>query len=123
MITEELEHSVTSSMRERLTGAAGQQKANSVSENVDVVSGLKLGLISRFATLSPRGLRLTAGVALFEVFRGVRSPKGSLQLGGIVKKFFCSLNAKSSTTIGSSESALIKILSCKKVQSIRSVSN
>ena len=53
----------------------------------------------------------------------MRSPKGSLQSGGIVKKFFCSLNAKSSTTIGSSESALIKILTCKKVQSIRSISN
>ena len=60
LITEELEHSVTSSMRERLAGAAGPQKANSVSENVGVVSGLKLGLILRFATASPRGLSLTA---------------------------------------------------------------
>ena len=55
-ITEELEHSVTSSMSERLTGAAGPQKANSVSEYVGVVSGLRLGLILRFATVSPRGL-------------------------------------------------------------------
>ena len=43
----------------------------------------------------------------------MRSPKRSLQSGGMVKKFFCSLNAKSSTTIGSSESALNNIVNKK----------
>ena len=114
MNAEELEHSVTSSISDRLAGAVGTLKANSASEKVGVVPAIRSEMVFGFAALSSEPE---------QVFLGVRFPKGSLQSGGMAKKFFCSLNAKSSTTIGSSESALIAILSYSKVQhSIGSVS-
>ena len=98
LIAEELEYSVTSSIKERLAGATEPEKAKS-----PTTSGEDDELNLTQASSLP-----SSGGSCQALFCWGKSPSGSLQSGGMVKKFFCLLNAKSSTTIGSSESALKK---------------
>ena len=99
LIAEELEYSVTSSIKERLAGATDPEKAKSPTTSGE--DG-ELTLTQQASSLPSSGGSCQA------LFCWGKSPSGSLQSGGMVKKFFCLLNAKSSTTIGSSESALDK---------------
>ena len=58
MKAEELEHSVTSSISDRLAGAVGTPKANSASEKVGVVPAIRSEMVFGFAALSSESEQL-----------------------------------------------------------------